>query len=80
MTPLELILSEIPDFVKRRSLGERRKAPPTKKSGKFLKVKLWSIFTTSLELILSEIPDTDQCRACGAVQNRNGSRAKNFLP
>jgi hypothetical protein len=35
---------------------------------------------TSLELILSKIPDTDQCRACGAAQNRNGSRAKISSP
>jgi len=39
-----------------------------------------SIFMTSLELILSKIPDADQRRAAGTAQNRNGSRAKNFLP
>jgi len=34
----------------------------------------------SLELILSKISDADQCRACGAAQNRNGSRAKISSP
>jgi len=48
-------------------------------ASKNLQNPVWCIYTIPLEPILSKIPD-GLCRAAGAAQNRNGSRAKNFLP
>jgi len=46
-----------------------------KKSEKFPKVKLWSIFTTSLELILSEIPKKASARPARRGGQKNPSAA-----
>ena len=63
-----------------RKKNGRRRAPPTKKSEKFLKIKLWSIFMTSLELILSKMSEKIHCppRRAGRAGKPLGSRAKNF--
>ncbi|MDD3399648.1 MAG: hypothetical protein PHF07_01215 [Candidatus Pacebacteria bacterium] len=55
----------------KRKINGRRSAPPTKKSEKFLKVKLRSIFTSLLELILSEIPEKSQCPPPEAAGRKN---------
>jgi len=60
-------------------MNGRRSAPPTKKSEKFLKVKLWSIFMTLLELILSEIPDFGKCRSLRS-RKRVGGCGNSFSP
>jgi len=45
-------------------MNGRQSLPPKRKSEKFLKVKLWSIYMIPLELILSEIPEkTNACPA-----------------
>jgi len=56
-------------------MNGRRSAPPMKKSEKFPKVKLWSIFTTSLELILSEIPKKASARPARRGGQKNPSAA-----
>jgi len=58
----------------------RRFAPPTKKSGKFLKVKLWSIFMTLLELILSEIPEKASARPAERGGQENSSARGQKIP
>jgi len=66
----------------KRKINGRRFAPPTKKSEKFQKVKLWSIFMTLLELILSKIPEKSHCppRKAGRAGKPIGSRAKIIFP